>query len=198
MVEMDVGDAKSNNDTGDKNSYNANFISLDIGEKLQQQQILTAFVVNKKTGCIVASLNHVYDKKTIVSNIYRDWIKTLDVFGSRAEEKGVSNEHILMLKDALDDDIEKVMQCYYAQMKEENNGSDRTAVAIELVKGKIVDIFLDEVKAHYAVIKVDGHIETVPIKSERFEDWIGALYYNHEKGQGHNLILSKEGIGRVQ
>lgn len=167
---MDVGDAKSNNDTGDKNSYNANFISLDIGEKLQQQQILTAFVVNKKTGCIVASLNHVYDKKTIVSNIYRDWIKTLDVFGSRAEEKGVSNEHILMLKDALDDDIEKVMQCYYAQMKEENNGSDRTAVAIELVKGKIVDIFLDEVKAHYAVIKVDGHIETVPIKSERFED----------------------------
>ena len=41
-------------------------------------------------------------------------------------------------------------------------------------------------------------METVPIKSERFEDWIGALYYNHQKEQGHNLILSKEGIGRVQ
>ena len=48
------------------------------------------------------------------------------------------------------------------------------------------------------MIKVDGHIETVPIKSERFEDWIGALYYNHQKEQGHNLVLSKEGIGRVQ
>jgi len=52
-----------------------------------------------------------------------------------------------MLKDALDDNNEKVMQCYYSQIKEESNESDRTAVALELVKSKIVDIFLDEVKA---------------------------------------------------
>jgi hypothetical protein len=128
---MKVGDAKSNNgtnndDTGDKNSCNANFISLDIGGRLQQQQILTTFIVNNKTGCIVASLNHVYDKKTIVSNIYRDWIRTLDVFATRAKEKEVSDEHIVMLTDALDDNNEKVMQCYYAQMKEESNGSDRS------------------------------------------------------------------------
>jgi len=200
---MGVDDTKSNNDkknndTDDKNSREGNFILLEITESLQQEQILTTFAINNKTGCIVASLNHVYNKKTIVSNIYRDWIKTLDVFASRAEEKGVSNEHIVMLKDALDDNNEKVMQCYYSQIKEESNGSDRTAVALELVKSKIVDIFLDEVKAPYVVIKVDGHIETVPIKSERFEDWIGALYYNHQKEQGHNLVLSKEGIGRVQ
>jgi hypothetical protein len=189
---MDVGDTKSNNgtnDTGDKNSCNANFISLDIDKRLQQQQILTTFGVNKKTGCILASLNHVYDKKTIVSNIYRDWIKTLDVFAVRAKEKRVSDEHIIMLTDALDDNNEKIMQCFYDQVKEESNGSDRTAVALELVKGKTVDIFLGEVKGPYAVIKVDGHIETVPIKSERFEDWIGALYYNHEKGQGHNSLI---------
>src|SRR5215813_6830438 len=191
---MGVDDTKSNNDkknndTDDKNSREGNFILLEITESLQQEQILTTFAINNKTGCIVASLNHVYNKKTIVSNIYRDWIKTLDVFASRAEEKGVSNEHIVMLKDALDDNNEKVMQCYYSQIKEESNGSDRTAVALELVKSKIVDIFLDEVKAPYVVIKVDGHIETVPIKSERFEDWIGALYYNHQKEQGHNLVL---------
>jgi len=149
---MGVDDTKSNNDkknndTDDKNSREGNFILLEITESLQQEQILTTFAINNKTGCIVASLNHVYNKKTIVSNIYRDWIKTLDVFASRAEEKGVSNEHIVMLKDALDDNNEKVMQCYYSQIKEESNGSDRTAVALELVKSKIVDIFLDEVKA---------------------------------------------------
>ncbi|MGA9150929.1 MAG: hypothetical protein WBZ36_10135 [Candidatus Nitrosopolaris sp.] len=36
------------------------------------------------------------------------------------------------------------------------------------------------------------------IKGQRFEDWIGALYYHHNKEQGRNLVLSKEGIGRIQ
>jgi hypothetical protein len=200
---MDVGDAKStngknNDDTSNNYSGKSNLITLDISETLQQEQILTAFVANNKTGCIIASLNHVYDKKTVVSNIYQDWNKTIDSFVKRAEKKGISDMHITMLSDVLDDNNEKVMQCLYDRIKEENTGSDRSAVALELVKGKVVDIFLDEVKAPYAVIKVDGHIETVPIKSQRFEDWIGALYYYHEKGQGQNSVLSKEGIGRVQ
>jgi hypothetical protein len=106
-----------------------------------------------------------------------------------------------MLTDALDGNYEKVMQCYYDQIKDENNGNtagDKNAVALELARGKIIDIFLDEVKAPYAVIKVDGHIETMSIKSQRFEDWVGALYYYHQKEQGHNSVLSKEGIGRIQ
>jgi len=93
------------------------------------------------------------------------------------------------------------MQCLYDQINGENSGnaaSDKNAIALELVKDKLIDIFLDEVKAPYAVIKVDGHIETMAIKSQRFEDWAGALYYYHEKGQGRNSVLSKEGIGRIQ
>jgi hypothetical protein len=200
---MDVGDARSNNGTNNddtaRDNCKGNFISLDISESLQQQQILTAFVVNNKTGCIIASLNHIYDKKTIVSNIYGDWIKTLDAFTIRAKKKGVSEEHINMLTDALDENNEKVMQCLYDRIKQENIGSDRNAVvALELVRDKMIDLFLDEVKAPYAVIKVDGHIETVPIKSQKFEDWAGALYYYHEKEQGHNSVLCKEAIGRVQ
>ena len=192
---MDVGDAKSNN-----GSRNSNVITLDISESLQQQHILTAFVVNNKTGCIIVSLNHVYDKKTIVSNIYQDWIKTIDAFATRAKEKGISDEHISMLTDVLDNNNEKVMQCLYDQIKGENNGntsSDKNAVALELARGKIIDLFLDEVKAPYATIKVDEHTETMSIKSQRFEDWVGALYYYHKKEQGHNSVLSKEGIGQV-
>ncbi|HXX98611.1 MAG TPA: hypothetical protein VEL11_16030, partial [Candidatus Bathyarchaeia archaeon] len=205
MVDLDVGNSKSDNgrsndDTSDKDSRNGDVITLDIGENLREQQILTAFVVNRKTRCIIASLNHVYDEKTIVSNIYQDWIKTIDAFAIRAKKKGISDEHIVMLTDALDNNNEKVMQCLYDQIKDENNGNaagDKNAVALELVKGKIIDLFLDEVKAPYATIKVDGHIETMS-KGQRFEDWIGALYYHHNKEQGCNLVLSKEGIGRIQ
>ncbi|MGA9150930.1 MAG: hypothetical protein WBZ36_10140 [Candidatus Nitrosopolaris sp.] len=139
---------KNNDATGDNSKIKDYIITLEINESLQQQQIVTAFVVNKK-GCIIASLNHVYHEKTIVSNIYQDWIKTIDAFARRAKEKGISDEHIIMLTDALDDNNEKVMQCLYDQIKEEeNNGStssDKNAVAIELVKDKIIDLFLDEV-----------------------------------------------------
>lgn len=69
---MYVGDTKSNNDNHDTsdNDSNSNIITLDIGKNLREEQILTGFVVNSKTGCVIASLNHVYDEKTIVSNIY--------------------------------------------------------------------------------------------------------------------------------
>ena len=175
---------KNNDDTGDNNRSKDYVVTLDISESLQQQQILKAFVVNTETGCVIASLNHVYQEKTIVSDIYQNWIKTIDAFATRAKEKGISDEHIAMLTDALDNNNEKIMQCLYDQRNGEDNGnagSDKNAVALELVKDRIIDTFLDEVKAPYAVIKVDGHIETVPIKSQRFEDWIGALYYYHEK-----------------
>lgn len=91
---MESGDSKSNNDknngdTADNNSREGNFISLDITESLQQEQILTAFLANNKTGCIVASLNHAYNQKTIVSGIYPDWIRTIDT-GLRKKERPIS------------------------------------------------------------------------------------------------------------
>ena len=185
----------------DSSDNNDNIMMLELTENLQNQQILTAFEINKKTRCIIAGLNHVYEKKTVISNIYPDWIKTIDTFAARAKKKGISDNHIIMLTDTLDNNNEKVMQCLYDQKKDENNGyttSDRDAVALELVKGKTVALFLDEVKTPYAAIKVDEHTETMSIKSQRFEDWIGAVYYYHNKSQGHNSVLSKEGIGRIQ
>ena len=107
MVDLDVGNAKSgkesNDDTSSNDSHKADVIALEISESLQQEQILTAFVVNNKTGCIMARLNHVYDKKTIVSDISQNWIKTIDTFATGAKEKGVSDEtgitHQLLLQN---------------------------------------------------------------------------------------------------
>jgi len=87
-------------------------IALDINESLQQEQILTAFVVNNKTGCIIASLNHVYDKKTIVSDISQNWIKTIDTFDARAKEKGISDEHIACLQMRLIIIMKKLCSAY--------------------------------------------------------------------------------------
>lgn len=123
-----------NDDTGDNNRSKDVIFFLDISESLQQ--ILTAFVVNSKTGFIIASLNHVYDKRTIVSDIYQDWTKTIDAFVTRAKEKGISDEHIIMLTDALDDNNEKVMQCFHDQTKDGHTGGDKIAAALELAKGK--------------------------------------------------------------
>lgn len=103
-----------------------------------------------------------------------------------------------MLTDALDNNNEKIMQCLYERMKDRDRTSDSNAIALDLVRDKIIDLFLDEVKAPYATIKVDGHTETVSIKGQRFEEWVGALYYRHKKEQGRSLVLSKEGIGRIQ
>jgi len=68
LTDIGVGDAKSNNGKNDhvisnSDSRKNNVITLDLSESLQHQQIITTFEINKKTRCIIAGLNHVYDKK---------------------------------------------------------------------------------------------------------------------------------------
>ena len=171
--------------------------------------------MNKKTKCIEARLNHVYDNKTIISTIYQDWIKTIDTFAARAKKKGISAKHIIILTDTLDDNNEKVIKCLFSEGvgegEEENgynfdNGSSKGVNALELVKEKIAELFLDEVKTPYAAIKVEDHIETIAIGCKGFEDWIGATYYYYRKssnGANNNnspspYILPKEEIAKIQ
>lgn len=195
MKGSDARDDSNNND-------NNKIISLELTEKLQREQILTSFEVNTKTKCIIAGLNHVYDRKTVVSNIYQDWIKTIDGFATRAKKKGISDTHIIMLTDALDNNNEKVLQCLVDEIKDDNTDHqterDKDAIALQLVEDNIKSLFLDEVKTPYAAIKVDDHFETMSLKSQRFEDWVGALYHYHQKSMGHNTVLSKEGITKIQ
>lgn len=75
-----------------------------------------------------------------------------------------------MLTDVLDNNSEKVMQCLYDRINDRDRTSDSNATALDLVKDKIINLFLDEVKAPYVTLKVDGHIETMFIKSQRFEE----------------------------
>jgi hypothetical protein len=98
-------------------------------------------------------------------------------------------------------------QQFEQQQEEESTSQDKESppqdsnpitIALDLVEEKKVDLFLDEVKTPYALVKVNGHIETIPTRHQNFEDWVGALYYRHNKEQGHKQVLSKETIGRIQ
>lgn len=44
-----------------------------------------------------------------------------------------------------------------------------------------------------------GHIETIPIESKRFEDWVGSIYYHQQKDyNAAPSTLSKEEISKIE
>jgi hypothetical protein len=175
------------------NNSDNNLIPLELTEELQKEEVVISFLANKKTKCIAVELNHVYDKKTLVSSVYQDWIKTLTTFSTQASKKGLELRHITMLEDALDNNYQKVMECIFS------TNDDKEALALDLTKSKIVDLFVDEVKTPYAAIRVSEHIGTMPINGRKFEDWIGSVYYYYMKEtRGSNSVLSQEGIGKIQ
>jgi hypothetical protein len=197
-------------DGNNNNISNKHIIVLNLRDDLQKEQIVTSFAINKKTKYIETKLNHIYENKTIVSTIYSDWIKTIDTFTIRAKKKGISQKHIIMLTDTLDDNNEKIIESLLRKGEEEddydiNNGNSKKTSPLELVKEKIVELFLDEVKTPYAAIKVDDHVETIPVGSTRFEDWVGAAYYYYKKdsadsnnSSSSHSVLSKEEINKIQ
>jgi hypothetical protein len=202
----------SSKDGSNDDVSNKHIIALVLRDDLQKEQIVTSFAVRKKTKCIEVKLNHTYENKTIVSTIYPDWIKTVDTFTIRAKKKGISEKHIIMLTDTLDDNNENIIEECLLSKKQESDDYDtfddssKRTSALELAKQKTVELFLDEVKTPFAAISIDDHVETMPIESKRFEDWIGAAYYYNNKDYTENnnnssssaSILSKEEINKIQ
>ena len=114
----------------------------------------------------------------------------------RAKRKGISNDDILMLTDIIDENNGKIVICI-----DEGNTSDDGTPAIDIIKEKVVEVFLDEVKIPYAVVRINDHIETMPIDDQRFEDLVGALYYYYKKAQiggTTSSILPNEEISKIK
>jgi hypothetical protein len=175
-------------------SYEKGLLMLDHVEGLDKEKITTHFAANKHTRCLEIMLNHIYANKKIITRIYADWTKTLEFFTRRARDKGVSQEHIMMLTETLDNNYQKVLDYVFEkdEMKEQIS-------ALELVNERVVDSFLDETKAPYVAIRQGGRIETIPIESKRFEDWVGSMYYHQQKDYNTApSILSKEEITKIE
>ena len=171
-----------------------NFLQLEPIEALKNENLITRFGVKKTTSCLEATLNRVYSKKSIISRVYADWTKTVHTFATRAGNKGVSKKHITMLTDTLDSNYEEILKFVY-----EDNGTGNGLNALALVNEKVIELFLDETKTPYAAIRQDDHLETVPIESKRFEDWVGSMCYHYQKDyDAVPSIISKEEINKIQ
>ena len=86
-----------NNNNNNNNGKHENLYFLLPTGKLKEEQIVTKFVAKPTNGkrvhagFIELELNHKYDRKTIISDIYDDnWIKTIKLFSDRAKQKGIS------------------------------------------------------------------------------------------------------------
>jgi hypothetical protein len=188
-----------------RNPPENSIIILKVPEALKREKVVTNSVAKtgKGNGFIVIEFNHVYDNKKIVSDISTSWDKTLDLFSKRANEKGIQKKHIEMLKDALDDNSDRIIDNFYFDKAGpngkgiglgENGGynspAQRVAIALSIVKDRMVQAFPDEVKAPYIAIRVNDHVETMPIESQVFNDWMGSTYYEYVKRQSIEQLRS--------
>jgi hypothetical protein len=187
-------------------SPETSIILLKISDVLKKEKVVTNFLAKtgKGNGFIVVELNHIYNNKKIVSDISTGWDKTLSLFSKRALEKGIEERHIEMIKDALDDNSDKIIDNFYFDKAGANGNKSelgeaggysatarRVATALRIVKDKIVQTFPDDVKVPYIAIRVNDHAETMPIKSQVFEDWMGSTYYEYSKQQSLEQLRSR-------
>jgi hypothetical protein len=169
-------------------------IFLKPTEVLEAENIITSFLAkvfgsNKASGGFIElHFNAKYNQKTIISDIYPEsWSKTITKFKLRAQDKGISKEHIEMITDVLDSNAGKLIK----QISDEREYAGLYAsasrkeipiiLALEMVRSKTVELFLDQVKKPYIAIKQEDHIETMPIQSRTFGDWLTATFYFENK-----------------
>jgi hypothetical protein len=64
--------------------------------------------------------------------------------------------------------------------------------ALDLVEDQCSELFLDQFGTPYAAIQIGDHIQTLPLKSSRFRNWLCRVYYNSEDN-----VLSSETVSNV-
>src|SRR5690349_13038187 len=52
--------------------------------------------------------------------------------------------------------------------------------ALELVEDNCSELFVDQFGTPYTAVKIGGHIETLPLKSSRFKNWLCKTYFESE------------------
>jgi hypothetical protein len=170
-------------------------IFFELTPKLKKENITDSFLAkvngtNKASGGFIElKLNSSkYKGKTIISDIYPDtWSKTIKQFRQRAQDKGLSNEHIEMFLDVLDSNAGKLIKQISDEKLQEatwrtNKKDLNISHALSMVKAKTVELFLDQVKKPFIAIKMpEDYIQTIAIQSRTFEDWLTATYYFESK-----------------
>ena len=200
-----------NKDKDDDDPNREKYILLPLSPKLKEAQVVTMLGVkptNSKKGTagyIELQLNHKYEKKTVISDVTdSDWTKTIKTFIANAKRKGVTNEHIEMITDILDENIGKIVGLFESARTKEANivaslaESRKEAVvtaALEFVEKHTVKLFLNQVNTPYIAVKIKNHTETMPLISQTFEDWLPASFYYHQKELAKEKDKKRQSLG---
>lgn len=75
---------------------------------------------------------------------------------------------------------------------EEGAKKSQAKKAMAIVEEYCSELFLDQFGSHYAAVKIEEHIETLPLKSSRFRNWLCNRYYESEGD-----IINSESVTNV-
>jgi hypothetical protein len=62
----------------DVNNNGSDLVHVTLSQSMGREGIVIRYYISKKHRLILVGLNHKYANKTIVSNLYYDWVKTTD------------------------------------------------------------------------------------------------------------------------
>jgi hypothetical protein len=68
----------SSSSADDVNNKGSNLVQLTLSQSMELEGIVIRYDISKMHRLILVGLNHKYANKTIVSNLYSDWVKTTD------------------------------------------------------------------------------------------------------------------------
>lgn len=85
-------------------------VELELTPKVKESGIVTSFVFQRSINSVIVTLNHVYDKKIIISSVSSsDWGKIQDRLERRLKNQDIEKDHILQLIDTLDTNFEIIL-----------------------------------------------------------------------------------------
>ncbi|MFL6412211.1 MAG: hypothetical protein ACJ71K_13350, partial [Nitrososphaeraceae archaeon] len=76
--------------------------------------------------------------------------------------------------------------------EDEDQKESAAQVALRLADEYCSALFMDQFGTPYAAVRIGEHIETLPLKSSRFKNWLCHIYYNSE-----NNVLNSEALSNV-
>lgn len=159
-----------------------NEIELELTPRLQNEGIVNRFVFYRKTSSIQVLLNHQYESKSVVASIdIENWNNVHEVFEKALKRKGIKQRHIPMLSDILDENYHLIISQGEKEDEHKEDGEKKETaaqMALRLASEQCCNLFMDQFGTPYAAIEVGEHIETIPLKSSRFRNWLCKIFYN--------------------
>jgi hypothetical protein len=171
------------------------FISFDLTEYLKKIGVI-GISYQTNTRRIYNSFGD--GKKTIIIDVHADDIqKTVEQF--KKQVKGAMNqrnqeEFVKCFSDNWykifevmngngDADPDQTSTSAATGISQQPQTEPLTKAELVIVKAKdnIIKLFIDEYKEAHVAIKVNDHLEVLPLHSGRFTDWLSRILYKEEK-----------------